>query len=184
MKKSDELFQWLNTRSDRQAARAIQNIQKQGKRLVPQLLQAAVQRDFPLVRKWSLQALGELNDRRALPVLRKALKDPQMTVRLHAIRALARTGKKSALPYLLPLLRDESGGVRVNVLQAIAAIGVKPSTRWLKLAIRDPQWYVRAQACELIGRWQITAMKSELSAAARSAKPAVKNAALKALRQF
>lgn len=42
MKKTDEVFQWLNTRSDRQAARAIQKIKKQGKRLVPQLLQATV----------------------------------------------------------------------------------------------------------------------------------------------
>ncbi len=184
MKNTDEMFQWLNTRSDRQAARAIRRIKKQGKRLVPQLLQAATQRDFPLVRKWSLQALGELNDSRAVPVLRKALKDPQMTVRLHAVRALARTGKKSASRYLLPLLRDESGGIRVNVLQAVAAIGAKPSTRWLKIAIRDPQWYVRVQACELIGRWQITAMKNELIAATRSAKSAVKNAATKALRQL
>jgi HEAT repeat protein len=66
-----------------------------GRSAVPALLVAAENKNLPRIRKWSLQALGAIGDKRAGPVLMDALADEQMTVRLHSLRGLAKSRKGS-----------------------------------------------------------------------------------------
>jgi len=75
----------------------------------------------PQVRQLILGALGQMNDKRAIPVLRKAMESDDPQVRAVALNALARMGDALDNDYLIELLSKEDND---QVLQiCIAQIG-------------------------------------------------------------
>ena len=141
----------LDTPRDREAEAVIAKLVRIGAPIVPDLIAAAGDPSRPRVRKWSLQALGAIADRRAARVLVGALVDERMTVRLHSVRGLGRMRHRPAARAVARLLNDPSGGVRVNAIDALIAIGVRTVAPALRRALRDPQWYVRQHACRACG---------------------------------
>ncbi len=176
------LIAHLDTPSDRAAEAVIAKLVRIGAPVVPALLEAARDESRPRVRKWSLQALGAIADRRAAKVLVAALGDERMTVRLHAVRGLGRMRHRSAARALAKLLDDPSGGVRVNALDALRAVGGRSAGPRIVAALADPAWYVRqhaALACGDLGLVRAAAKLREL--AARDGRKAVQTAARDAL---
>lgn len=151
-KNVEALILQLDTSSDRAADRVIGRLMKLGKTAVPELLRAARDPGAPRIRKWSLQALGAIADKRAAPVLIAALRAERMTVRLHALRGLGRMRSRRSAKAVAECLRDESGGIRVNALTALIEIGDGSVGAAIKRCLSDPQWYVRQQACVACGR--------------------------------
>jgi HEAT repeat protein len=131
---------------DRAAGRIIAKFDRAA---VPLLMIAATDLSRPRVRKWSLQALGVIADKKAAPLLVKALKDERMTVRLHALLGLAKM--KHGPAAIRRLLKDPSGGIRVNAIDALAKLKDKASGPALIIALTDEQWYVRQHAARACG---------------------------------
>lgn len=81
----NDLISKLNTQSDKAAEKVIGKLVEIGASAVPALIEAASNPKSPRVRKWALQALGAIGDKRGAPLLIEALRDERMTVRLHAL---------------------------------------------------------------------------------------------------
>lgn len=79
---------------------------REGK-LHPELLRV-LENAQPICRNVALDILCQLNGRASLPLLRKYLKDPQLTLRLRTTLALARRGEGEAIPLLIDLLEHLS----------------------------------------------------------------------------
>lgn len=173
----------LDTPSDRAAESVIAKLVKLGAGAVPSLMAAARDLEAPRIRKWSLQALGAIGDRRSGPLLVEALDDERMTVRLHAVRGLRRMRYKPAAKALARLLRDPSGGVRVNAVDALAEVGDRSVavSRALVAALGDAQWYVRQRASAACGALGVAKAAPLLEKLARDPRKAVRVEAAGAL---
>ena len=69
------------------------------------------------VRGAAIRGLRDRKDRRAIPALTAALRDPRN--RGDAVAALASIGDESALPPLLALLENPEGNTRQAIAQAL-----------------------------------------------------------------
>lgn len=67
--KAQRIIQQLDTSSDKAAGAAIAKLIKIGRHAVPDLMKAAKNKDQPRIRKWSLQALGAIGDKRSALLL-------------------------------------------------------------------------------------------------------------------
>jgi HEAT repeat protein len=176
------LIEKLDTSSDKAADKVIAQLTRVGKPAVPDLIKAAKNLERPRIRKWSLQALGAIADKRAAAVLVAALKDERMTVRLHALRGLARMKYKPAAKDVVKLLKDESGGIRVNAVYTLMILKASSAQPKIKKLLKDPQWYIRQTACEACGLFKDKSSKKQLADLQLSdARLAVRKAAKKAL---
>jgi HEAT repeat protein len=147
----ERLIQALDDDGERGPRRAIERLLELGRPARLAVRNALRTADSVRVRRWAVDALGQSLDRSALPDIRRALQDPNMSVRLHAVGALGRFGSPGLGRALIPLLRDASGGVRVNVVDAIARLGVPGCERALVAMTRDDKWYVRLAALRALG---------------------------------
>ena len=75
------------------------------------------------VRAQAVAALADVNQQKALPLLRKAMHDNRVEVRRAAADSLARIGGKDAIAALTEGLTDQSAQVRTQMLRAIAKAG-------------------------------------------------------------
>lgn len=129
------------------AHEVILELVKLGRRALAPLLSAAENDASPKVRKWALEALGELGAKEAIPLLEKALKHEKMTVRFHAIHGLKKAGSKASCRKIAKLLiEDESGGVRMASLEALISLKGSALSSALKQALEDPKDYIRKAA--------------------------------------
>ena len=158
----NSLISRLDTQSDKAADKVIARLVQIGASTVPTLIKAAKNSKEPRIRKWSLQALGAIADKRGAPFLLDALKDGRMTVRLHALRGLGRMKFKKGAKSIAALLKDESGGIRLNALEALIKIGDRSVAPLIAKRLDDPQWYVRQSACVACGVLKIEKAKSKL----------------------
>src|SRR4051812_37549869 len=110
------LIQKFNQHGERAPLRAVSKVAKYGKLAIPDLTEALQKSNNVRIRRWSAAALGNIGDRKAIPVLRKALRDPNMSVKLRAVFALEELQDPKLGQNLLPLLKDPSGGIRVNAI--------------------------------------------------------------------
>ncbi len=180
--KTEELIKKLNTSSDKTAERVISALIKSGPAVVPLLLAAAKDLTSPRIRKWSLQALGGIGDKRAAPVLVAALKDERMTVRLHALKGLRRMKYKNGLRAIVAMLKDESGGVRVNALYCLMEFEDKAVIPQIQKCLLDEQWYIRQTACIACGQLGAVKAKKKLAELATDdERKAVREAATQAI---
>src|SRR5690349_21127808 len=93
----------LNVHGEREPMRRALGLAKLGKTAFPQLVEALTSHANIRIRRWSAYALGLMKDKRAIPALRRALRDPNMSVRLLAMESLENLAGASAGRHLLPL---------------------------------------------------------------------------------
>jgi len=85
-------------------------------------LENDLKKGIGLVRVNAAIELGKLKDRKAIPALLVALKDPNMALRNNAAFALGEIGAGEAVPHLIDLLRDPEERVRKSVVKAMGMI--------------------------------------------------------------
>ncbi|MCZ7644176.1 MAG: HEAT repeat domain-containing protein [Planctomycetota bacterium] len=183
--KYDALIDALDAEGERAPLRAVARLRKAGASAVPPLKARFDAAKHPRLRRWIANALGEIGDRRALPLLKRAVKDQQMSVRLHAMEALEKFGDRSLWPVLRPLLADPSGGIRARTISAVARLGWRQAVPALrKQSLRDEKWYVRQYAAQALAALGAKVASADLVALREDPSKAVRNAAEKALRQL
>ena len=106
------------------------------------------------------RALGAIGPQAkdAVPVLAKALEDPDYNVRWAAAEALGRIGEpaKAAVPALARTLTDKITSVRRETVVALGRIGpaAKEAIRALKIALKDEAEEVRQAAAKALKKIQ------------------------------
>ena len=100
----------------------------------------------------AVQALGEIEDQRAIRLLVKALKSNDATVCVAAVDSLARVGGAEASEPLIGMLQHKNGQVRVAAVEALGSLGVAAAAAPLRALLSDPVWDVRRAAVETLGR--------------------------------
>jgi HEAT repeat protein len=114
--------------------------------------------DDPRVRRYLAVALGRLGDKRAVPVLLKALEEPAAgastdpDTRIYAVWALGVIGDAEALPRLLALASHEDAGLRKAAVYALGAFASDESKGVLAKALADPVEDVRWNAALALAR--------------------------------
>jgi HEAT repeat protein len=103
------------------------------------------------VRFSAAEALGEVGDKAAVPVLIKALKDND-DFRVRAAEALGKIGDKSAVPGLIEALKDPDYLVRRNAAIILGEIGYKEAQPGLIEALNDADDNVRRIAIDALGK--------------------------------
>jgi HEAT repeat protein len=107
----------------------------------------------------SLQALGQLRDKKSVEHFRRAIEDPDMDVRLCAAWALARTADAGSARTLVSLAARSTGYARSKATQAclvlaenMAATGRKREARDIYAAVREQtqEAYIREVASKAI----------------------------------
>jgi len=92
------------------------------RKAVESLILSLDQDPYEAARANAAWALGEIGDKTAVPVLRKALSDPDTNVRLKAASAVLKIKPKEAVPELITLLGDKSPMVHDRARDALKAI--------------------------------------------------------------
>jgi len=114
--------------------------------------------DDPRVRRYLAVALGRLGDKRAVPVLLKALEEPvggasaDPDTRIYAVWALGVIGDAEALPRLLALASHEDAGLRKAAVYALGGFASEESRAVLARALADPVEDVRWNAALALAR--------------------------------
>ncbi len=114
--------------------------------------------------------LGEIGDKRAVPVIIDVIDEDRMTMRYNAARALGRIGDKKAAPALIKSLGDEEWEVRFYATEALGKIDDKSAAKPLaNLILVDPSDKVRLAAIESLDKLEgTTEYRSVLEAFADS----------------
>ena len=97
------------------------------------------------------EALGEIDDPRALEAVAGRLEDPDPSVCLAALTALGRTGDPAHSPAVLKQLEHADKNIRAVALETLTKIGVSDLFNILVRALEDPHWNVRAVAAAALG---------------------------------
>jgi len=162
---------------------------------LPQL-QRAYNHNEPRVRREVVQAAGLIGGPRAMALLTKSLKDPDLRIRSMASINLARVGKKASLPALLEAIQAKDFPKRdpsevKAFFDAVGSVGSNEALRPLQQILEQKGWFsggvkdeVRlAAACSLslIGSPEAKAI---LQAGAGSREESVRRACLEAKRRF
>jgi HEAT repeat protein len=114
--------------------------------------------DDPRVRRYLAVTLGRLGDRRAVPVLLKALEEPAAgasadpDTRIYAVWALGVIGDAEALPRLLALASSQDPGLRKAAVYALGAFASNESGEVLAKALTDSVEDVRWNAALALAR--------------------------------
>jgi len=143
----------------------------------------------PWKTRWqAAQALGELQDGRAVDPLVKALVDNNQWVRIVAAEALGQLGDRSAVIALIQALEDESIWVRRACVVALGQIGDEQAVAPLMERLLDPpdsQWpeEVRDAIAKALGAIGGAAIQTMIDAL-EHADPWVSGAAARALGQI
>ncbi len=181
----DSMIDALDAEGERRPLKAVKRLSKAGAPAVGALLGRYEEASKPRQRRWIANALGVLGDRRAIPLLKRALNDPNMSVRLHAMEALERFNDPKLAAFMLPLLKDESGGIRVRTIDALRRMNCKKAVSELRrLARMDAKWYVRQASAEALGELHARSARPELELLRAYPRKAVQLAATKALERL
>ncbi len=86
------------------------------------VLLADLEAASPLVRRRAVEAMVRLGDRRAVPALTLAVRDPSWEVRRACVRALGRLGGDGAARALRIAVRDGHTAVRLTAAEALAGL--------------------------------------------------------------
>jgi len=122
-----------------------------GELAVEPLLGALASTDSLNVRVWSVQVLGKLGDRRAVPALLARIHDRADAFRMSVVNALGSLGDARAVrPLIDTILRDPSPMVRAQAAAALGRIRDAASLPLLVAALGDLEHWVRLRALEAI----------------------------------
>lgn len=104
------------------------------------------------VRREAVDALGDLGDKEAAPLMAQMLGDPDPRVRWEAIDSFADWGHKEAAPNIAGMLSDPDPGVRREAIVALGTLGAGESAREIAQMLSDSSDQVREQAADVLGR--------------------------------
>ncbi|MEO0070817.1 MAG: HEAT repeat domain-containing protein, partial [candidate division WOR-3 bacterium] len=119
------------------------------------------------VRSVSAQALGEIGEIQAAPVLLHALDDPDRYVRASVAEALGKLRDYRSSMKLLEMVDDESDLVRAQVFRALGRIGNPAAIPSLLKALDDPEPQVRCAAIEALAELRVVSIIDRLRAITR-----------------
>jgi HEAT repeat protein len=114
-------------------------------------LTRAAQAQTWIARENAIWALGALGERKAVPVVRAALRDNEAAVRRRGAWALGALDASEAVAALVGALSDEDPGVRRQAAWALGAIGDHAAVDGLLKALTDSAPEVREQAAWALG---------------------------------
>jgi HEAT repeat protein len=100
----------------------------------------------PEIRIMAVTGLGKTGDVRALPLLAKALGDPESAVRSYAAHALSDLHTDHAIPILSAALNDRDSDVRSEAALALGSYRTPDVLQWIQQAAEDPDPMVRLSA--------------------------------------
>lgn len=150
--KVEELIDILKTSDNRRAkSHASMDLVKYGELAVDPLISLVKDPD-PVVRDFSIQALGELKSKKAIPAFIDALNDDEGSVRCDAAFALGETKVVEATDKLIMLLNDQSSSVRGSAAIALAKIGSKKAIIPLITSLNEEEKYTLCFKIDALGR--------------------------------
>ncbi len=102
----------------------------------------------PLVRRTSIEILGDLNEPKVQDALVSALDDPEHEVRLVALQSLARTGASSALLEVASHLHDPEPELRAQAVETLCQLTGYPGglQTYLEPLLKDSDGFVRSRS--------------------------------------
>jgi HEAT repeat protein len=120
-----------------------------GSRAVPALCEA-LESEAADLRKFALDALGEIRSQAALPSMRASLSDEDPNVRTSAIEALGKLGTPAALDDLLQIAGGEQVDLKLTALDALGRSEARVPFSILETQLGDR--YLRRAAVRALGR--------------------------------
>jgi protein-S-isoprenylcysteine O-methyltransferase Ste14 len=137
--------------SRRWKSRASMELVKYGELAVDSLISLSENSD-PVIRDFSIQALGKLKAEAAIPNLMAALSDEDSDVRSDAASALGELAVKEASEQLVVLLNDRTGFVRSSAAVALAKIGAKNAAVPIIESLEGEDRYTLRSKIDALGR--------------------------------
>jgi len=107
-----------------------------------------VSHEDPLVRRTSVEILGNLDEPRVQDALVGALGDPDNDVKVASLQSLARTGAASTILEVVALLDHPEPEVRVQAVETLSALTNYPGglRAYLEPLLKDEDGFVRSRA--------------------------------------
>lgn len=135
-----------------------------GKRMTRRFLELC-ESPSDLHRLMGVYALGRMEGRKHLEVLKQALADPNADVRKVALESVAAQcdDVEEALPVVAGRLNDESAEVRLTVVELMGRCGHQEVVPYLLAALDDADTWVRIRAMEALGTMRVTGAVSRLN---------------------
>jgi HEAT repeat protein len=137
----------------------------------------------PAARREAAEALGDLNDAAALPLLCSLLWDVDVEVRRSAVAALGKHRDPRSIPALTQALRDPDWEVPCLAVEALGQIG-SPALPVLVSGLEAEFYRVRRRAARELGRLRCSHAVPDLCEALQDEDAAVRHAAALALGQI
>lgn len=106
----------------------------------------------PRVRMEAVDALGDLGDRDAAPLMGQMLSDADPNVRREAIDSFADWGHKESSALISQMLSDPDANVRREAVTALGTLGASEAGSSLGQLLSDSSASVRQQAADVLGR--------------------------------
>ena len=106
----------------------------------------------PRVRMEAADALGDLSDRDAAPLMAQMLSDADPNVRREAVDSFADWGHKESSPLIAQMLNDPDASVRREAVVALGTLGASDAGSSISQLLSDPSPSVRQQAADVLGR--------------------------------
>jgi HEAT repeat protein len=154
------------------------NVARQAKKDLISWGEASVESLLAVVKDWEkksadlrvacVEILGEIKDKRAVPVIMSTLEEKKMTMRYNAAKALGKIGDNRAVPALIKALNDSEWEVRFYTAEALGNIGDSSASKPLaNVLLTDSHKDVRLAAIEALdkiaGKSEYRAVISALS---------------------
>ena len=133
-------------------------------RSVAPLAKAAKEDDDWWVQERAIEALGDLGDPRATPVVVNLLQVPELN--WVCVQALGKLGDPRAIPYLGHMLSRANQDLRIAILDALDAIGHEDVVPVVRDLVADTDKQVRQRAVSILGRMQVQLDESRVELAA------------------
>lgn len=109
--------------------------------------------DDPRIRQYLTLVLGKLGDRRAVPALVDALKDPVVETRIYALIALAELHDPGSVPAVIEATNDEDKDVRKTAVYALGELGDRRAIPVLEQALNNQTADIRFNAALSLSRY-------------------------------
>ena len=115
-------------------------------------LQSALHDFYEYVRRYAVEALGNIGNAQAVLALMDALQDSNLSVRSKAAEALGKIGSPEAVAGLIAGLHDSNLSVRSKAAEALGKIGSPEAVAGLIAGLHDSNLSVRSKAAEALGK--------------------------------
>jgi HEAT repeat protein/beta-lactamase regulating signal transducer with metallopeptidase domain len=145
---------------------------------------ARLKDEDPGVRAAAAEALGKLEDPRAVPGLLGILNDREVRVRSAAAQSLGKFHDSRAINGLAALLRDSSADVRKEALNALSEYESGVPVEAVIRLLDDPDAELRHAAAHTLGNQKDRSAGPALAKAVRDPSPEVRQAAIEALAEL